>query len=118
MTIKLKRIYEQPAASDGFRVLIDRLWPRGISKERAALDAWLKEVAPSTELRQWFAHDPKKFNEFKLKYQTELAGNSAAAELVKLAAKHRCLTLLYAARDPALSHAVVLKSYLFKLSQD
>ena len=82
MTIQLKRVYEAPSKSDGTRILVDRLWPRGLTKERAHVDLWLKEVAPSTELRKWFAHDPAKWSEFKKRYHAELDANPAAiAEL-------------------------------------
>ena len=110
--ILIKRIYDEPATSDGYRVLIDRLWPRGMSKERAALDAWLKNVAPSSELRKWFGHQPERFAEFKEKYQAELAHNDAVPELMQLAQAHKQLTLLYGAKDPIHNHAIVLKVYL------
>ena len=110
--IQIKRIYDEPAASDGYRALVDRLWPRGISKERAALDAWLKNVAPSSELRTWFGHKPERFAEFKKKYQDELAHNDTVPELVQLAKAHQQLTLLYGAKDPIHNHAIVLKVFL------
>jgi uncharacterized protein YeaO (DUF488 family) len=110
--IRIKRIYEEPAASDGERVLVDRLWPRGVSKERAALDLWLKEVAPSPRLRTWFGHKPERFKEFSEKYREELQSNAAVAELKKLAEDHRNVTLLYAAKDPAINHAAVLLGFL------
>ena len=110
--IHTKRIYELPNPNDGFRMLIDRLWPRGFSKADAAIDAWMKEVAPSTQLRKWFAHDPAKWNEFKLLYAQELDSNpEAIAELSRLA-KTGVVTLLYAARDVQHNHAPVLQEYL------
>lgn len=111
-TIQTKRIYDEPAASDGFRVLVDRLWPRGISKERAALDLWLKEVAPSPELRMWFGHKSERFAAFGERYCTELARNTAVETLQQLVAGHERLTLLYGAKDPAVNHAVVLQQFL------
>ncbi len=111
MDILLKRAYETPSAADGTRVLVDRLWPRGLTKARAAVDLWLKEVAPSTELRQWFGHDPEKWTEFKRRYRTELKDNSALSELAALARRGR-VTLVYAARDELHNAAVVLKQVL------
>jgi uncharacterized protein YeaO (DUF488 family) len=111
-TFALKRVYDDPAPSDGFRVLVDRLWPRGVSKSRAALDLWLKEIAPSPDLRIWFNHDPARFEEFSARYQAELDTNSAVGELRALAAEHPHITLLYAAHDPEINHAQVLKQYL------
>jgi uncharacterized protein YeaO (DUF488 family) len=110
--VQVKRVYEAPAAKDGFRVLVDRLWPRGVSKERAALDGWLKEVAPSPGLRIWFGHDPVKFQEFSERYRDELSHNPAVAELTQLAKQHKNLTLLYAAKDPGVNHARVLEKFI------
>jgi len=110
--IHVKRIYDTPTDEDGFRVLVDRLWPRGVSKERAALDAWFKVVAPSPGLRTWFSHDPAKFQEFSGRYCDELAQNPATTELVKLTEQHKTLTLLYAAKDPAINHACILRKFL------
>lgn len=110
--IRLKRAYEPAAPADGARVLVDRLWPRGLSKDKAALTAWLKDIAPSPELRRWFGHDPARFDEFTARYRDELASNDAAvSELAVLARKGR-LTLIYAARDAAHNDAVVLADYL------
>src|SRR5215831_8701863 len=102
LSVALKRAYEEPAASDGTRVLVERLWPRGISKERAHIDLWLKEVAPSTELRKWYNHDVQKFQEFRLRYEAELQSDAAQNGLAKLRelARHGQLTLIFAARDP------------------
>lgn len=112
MAVRTKRIYEDYSPDDGFRVLVDRLWPRGVSKERAHLDLWDKQVAPSTELREWFGHDPAKFEEFSRRYTAELASNPAVAELERIVAAHPAVTLLYAAKDPACQHAAVLADYL------
>ena len=107
--VKIKRVYEAPAGSDGTRVLVDRLWPRGLSKERAAIDTWLKEVAPSPELRAWFGHRPERFAEFRRRYMAELAANPAVGMLETLAAKGGTVTLLYGAKDTADNNAVVLQ---------
>lgn len=107
--ITLKRIYNEFQESDGYRILVDRLWPRGVSKERAHIDLWLKEVAPSTELRKWYGHDSKKWLEFKKAYAKELADNAAFAELKKILKKEENVTLLYAAKDEERNEAVVLK---------
>lgn len=107
--IKLKRIYEPFDEKDGYRVLVDRLWPRGVSKQKARLDLWEKEIAPSTELRKWFGHDPKKWPEFQKKYQKELSTKKELLlKLKKLAKEHKQMTLLYAARDTEHNEAVVL----------
>lgn len=112
--LHIKRIYDKPDAGDGYRILVDRLWPRGVSKERAAVDTWLKEVAPSPELRTWFDHDPDKFREFSERYTAELAHNAAVKEIAALIKQHRVTTLLYGAKDPAVNHAVVLRDFLQK----
>lgn len=114
MTVHVKRAYDPPGPEDGYRVLVDRLWPRGISKERAAVDEWLREVAPSTELRRWFAHEPARWDEFRRRYSEELAAPAAQdglAHLRELAAKGK-LTLLYAAADEAHNNAVALQEHL------
>lgn len=111
--IKIKRIYEGFEESDGYRILIDRLWPRGLSKEKAKIDLWLKEIAPSEELRKWFGHDPVKWDEFKEKYGAELKSHKEQIEEIKnLVKTHKIITLLYAARDEAHNNAVVLKELL------
>lgn len=114
MSVKLKRVYEAAEAADGYRVLVDRLWPRGLKKEAAAIDVWLKQIAPSPELRSWFGHDPEKFREFSKLYTAELKSNPAVAELRALAKQHKTLTLLYGARDTEHNQAVVLQAYLQK----
>lgn len=110
--IALKRAYDPPEAADGVRILVDRLWPRGLAKNKAALDHWLKDVAPSTALRRWFGHDPARWAEFRRRYRAELAARpEAMAELRRLAAGRRA-TLVYAARDTAHNEAVVLRELL------
>jgi uncharacterized protein YeaO (DUF488 family) len=111
MTIVLKRVYDPREASDGFRVLVDRLWPRGLTKQKAALDLWAKEIAPSTELREEFNHRPEKFAEFKKHYRLELSKNPALAAFRKELNRPK-VTLLFAARDPKINHAAVLAEYL------
>ncbi len=114
LSVALKRAYDEPAASDGTRVLVERLWPRGLSKERARIDFWLKDVAPSTELRKWYSRDPQKFQEFRHRYETELQSESAQNGLTKLReiAKQGQLTLIFAARDPEHSSARILQNIL------
>lgn len=110
--IRLKRVYEPPLDEDGFRVLVDRLWPRGVSKERAALDLWLKDVGPSNALRKWYGHVPERWAEFQEQYRAELAANDAFAELVRVAKEHKVITLLFGARDEERNEAVVLRELL------
>ncbi len=110
--IKLKRAYEKPSPADGTRILIDRLWPRGVSKEKASLDGWMKEIAPSTELRKWFAHDPKRWEEFRRRYGEELRGHPERLEELRSLARKGTLTLVYAAHDEAHNDAVVLREVL------
>lgn len=113
--LRCRRVYDGPEAGDGARVLVDRLWPRGLRREAAALDAWEKGVAPSTELRRWFGHDPSRFEEFSARYRAELDASEAAAEFSE---RSRALlargpvTLLYAARDERCNHALVLAGWL------
>jgi uncharacterized protein YeaO (DUF488 family) len=110
--IKLKRVYERPDADDGMRILVDRLWPRGVTKADAHIDRWLKDVAPSPALRTWFGHDPARWNEFRKKYFAELkAGADAVAELRALA-EAEPLTFVYAAKDQRHTHALVLKDFV------
>lgn len=108
-SVAIKRAYEPPSSQDGTRVLVDRLWPRGLSKAKASLDGWNKDVAPSTRLRQWFGHKPERFQEFAKRYRAELKGNPALDELRGLKGK---VTLVYGAHDPAINHAVVLAKVL------
>ena len=113
-SVALKRVYETPDASDGIRVLVERLWPRGLSKERAQVDIWLKEIAPSHELRKWYGHDPARFAEFRRRYEAELAAEPARSALAKLreSAAREHVTLVFAAHDAELSNAVVLRDLL------
>jgi uncharacterized protein YeaO (DUF488 family) len=110
--IRVKRAYEAPARGDGARFLVERLWPRGMKKEALQLDGWLREVAPSTELRQWFSHDPEKWPEFQRRYRQELAGHREACRPLIAAAGRGPVTLLYSAHDTRHNAAVALKAYL------
>ena len=110
--IHLKRAYEAPSPADGVRVLVDRLWPRGVSKERAAIDRWMKEVAPSTELRRWLGHDPKRWNGFRRRYRTELSHRVEGLRELRALTRKGPLTLVYAARDEAHNEAIVLRDVL------
>lgn len=110
--IRLKRVYDEPAKEDGVRVLIDRIWPRGVRKDEAALDEWLKEVAPSTELRKWFGHSPERWPEFRKRYEAELEKNQEAFDRLVDLCRKSDVTLLYAARDDAHNNAVVLKELI------
>jgi uncharacterized protein YeaO (DUF488 family) len=110
--IKLKRVYEKPSRDDGLRVLVERLWPRGLSKERAKVDLWLKEVAPSPELRKWFGHDPARWVEFQERYFKELAVNADAIKQLRQRSRRGTVTLVYAARDEQHNGALALKRYL------
>lgn len=110
--LKIKRIYEAADDDDGFRVLIDRLWPRGLSKDAAHVDLWLKEVAPSTELRKWFAHDPKKWTAFQERYVAELQDQDEALSQLRSKMRKGRVTLVYGAKDEAHNDAVVLKALL------
>ncbi|MFD2840215.1 DUF488 domain-containing protein [Populibacterium corticicola] len=111
--LQVKRIYDTPTDKDGFRVLIDRLWPRGVSRERADIDLWLKDIAPSTQARTEFGHRPEKFAEFTARYRAELDHNAeAVATALQLLREHGTVTLLIAARDPECNHGIVLREYL------
>jgi len=111
-TIKIKRAYEKPGARDGLRILVDRVWPRGLTKEKLKLYRWEKDIAPSTELRKWFGHEPAKWPEFKRKYHTELKNlKSEVAELRSLSKKHT-VTLVYGAKDELRNQAVALQEFL------
>jgi uncharacterized protein YeaO (DUF488 family) len=111
--IRIKRIYEQATAEDGFRILVDRLWPRGFSKEKAKVDLWLKEVAPTDELRKWFSHDPEKWAEFKEKYAKELSVKQPLLkEIRRMENEKGTVTLLYSARDVEHNNAVALQAVL------
>jgi uncharacterized protein YeaO (DUF488 family) len=111
--IKIKRIYEPPEKEDGFRVLVDRLWPRGVSKDKARVDLWLKEIAPSDQLRKWFSHDPEKWGDFKKKYREELKTKEELLEEIKQIEKEKgIITLLYSAKDEKYNQAVALNEVL------
>jgi uncharacterized protein YeaO (DUF488 family) len=112
--ISLKRVYEKPSKSDGFRILVERLWPRGLSKEKASVDLWLKEVAPSAELRKWYSHDVEKWKEFKKRYTKELKNKKDLLDEIKKRAKKGKVTFVYAAHDEEHNSALVLKEYLEK----
>lgn len=112
MKLTIKRVYENPSKDDGKRILVDRLWPRGLTKEKAAVDIWLKEIAPSTELRKWFAHDPKKWTEFKRKYLQELEGKKEQVSILNNYLKNGAVTLLYGAKDQEHNEANVLVELL------
>ena len=112
MQIVIKRAYELASETDGYRVLVDRLWPRGVKKEVLELDEWCKDIAPSTELRKWFGHDPVRFDEFRAWYMEELAASDTPQQLLERAASSSRLTLIYAAKDPMINHARVLQEYL------
>ena len=112
MPFKLKRVYEPPAADDGWRVLVDRLWPRGLTKQAAAVDLWLREVAPSSELRRWYGHDRARWDEFRQRYVTELQGRDALLTPLRAAAQDKPVTLLFGAADTECNNAVVLLEYL------
>ncbi len=111
-SVMIKRVYEPYKKSDGFRILIDRLWPRGIKKEDAKVDVWLKEIAPSSELRKWFNHEPEKWNEFIKRYRIELKQSGTIELLKSLMKKHKKITLLYAAHDVEHNNAVALRDFL------
>ena len=110
--VDIKRVYEQAADEDGVRILVDRLWPRGVSKERAALSGWFKEVAPSPDLRRWWHHDPDRFEDFARRYRTELDDNPALEDLLSIVREHDRTTLVNAAKDPAVNHALILRDYI------
>jgi len=112
MKAHIKRVYDSPEKSDGTRILVDRLWPRGLSKAKARVDLWLKDIAPSTELRKWFGHDPGKWAEFEKRYRAELEGNGEPVALLKSATKKGPVTLVYGAKDEAHNEAVVLQELL------
>jgi uncharacterized protein YeaO (DUF488 family) len=111
-TVQIKRVYEPPSGDDGVRVLVDRLWPRGLPKTRAAVDLWLKDLAPSVRLRRWFNHDPSRWNEFKQRYAEELDAKKAAVNALVGAARRGKVTLLFGARDHEHNNATALHAYL------
>lgn len=118
MTIKLKRVYDKPEAGDGVRILVERLWPRGLSKEDAKVDIWLKDVAPSTELREWFSHDQSKWEEFKRRYYRELDRNRDALKQLSEIAEKSDATFVYGSKEERYNSAAALKEYLEKLAKN
>ena len=112
MKVVLKRVYEPPSDADGTRILVDRLWPRGLSKDKARVDLWLKEIAPSTALRQWFGHDPALWDEFQSRYRAELDANGEVVEQLRDVIRAGKTTLIYGAKDEVHNDAVVLAAYL------
>jgi len=107
--IKIKRVYEKPESEDGIRILVDRLWPRGLTKEKASIDLWLKDIAPSTQLRKWFNHDPEKWNEFKKRYLAELHENKKSVAMLKGQLTNGIVTLIFGAKDEEHNEELVLK---------
>ncbi len=110
--IKVKRIYEEPAAGDGFRILVDRLWPRGLTKAAAKVDLWVKDLAPSNELRKWYGHEPGKWNEFKKRYSQEMAGKDEDLNLIMDKAKTGTVTFLFSSKEEKLNNAQALKEFV------
>ena len=117
ITIRIKRVYQEPEEADGRRVLVDRLWTRGLSKEKAKVDVWVKEIAPSTELRRWYGHDPDKWPEFKTRYAAELEANPARVEELLAEVQAGTVTLLYSSKEERLNNAVALKEYIESIIQ-
>ena len=116
-TIRIKRVYEEPEAADGHRVLVDRLWARGLSKEKAKVDVWLKEIAPSTELRRWYGHDSNKWTEFKARYTAELEANPGKVEELLAEVQAGIVTFLYSSKENRRNNAVALKEYVESIIQ-
>jgi uncharacterized protein YeaO (DUF488 family) len=114
----IKRVYEKASKKDGYRVLVDRLWPRGLTKEDAHVDAWIKDLAPSPSLRKWFGHDPERWKQFSREYLKELDQSKLASSLVHELTQYKKVTLLYAAQDTAHTHALVLLQFIRELLQD
>ena len=112
--LKVKRAYAPPARGDGVRILVDRLWPRGVTKEALAVDAWMKDIAPSTALRQWFGHEPRLWSDFRRRYAAELRAQEEGLEHIRALARQRPVTLIYAARDETRNHALVLRDILLE----
>lgn len=116
--LRLKRVYEPPSPEDGTRILVDRLWPRGLTKADAAVDRWLKEIAPSTELRRWFGHDPVRWPEFRRRYAKEICQNIAALNEIRELARHKTITLVFGAHDDEHNDAVVLREVLLRSKEE
>ena len=117
MKLRCKRVYDPATEDDGFRILVDRLWPRGLSKEKASVDLWLKDVAPSDQLRRWFAHDPAKWSEFRSRYRRELEEQTAALDEIRRHVKSGTVTLVYSARDENHNNAIALSELLSESQQ-
>jgi len=117
VTIRIKRVYEEPEEADGRRVLVDRLWARGLSKQKAKIDVWVKEIAPSTELRRWYGHEPGKWSEFKSRYVAELEANPAGIEELLAEVQAGTVTFLYSSKEERLNNAVALKEYIESIIQ-
>ena len=114
MELKIKRVYVKPKKGDGKRILVDRLWPRGLTKEKASIDLWLKDIAPTTELRKWFGHDPDKWKEFQKRYHQELKNNKEQVSILYEQLKKGSVTLVYGAKDEEHNEALVLKEWLHR----
>jgi uncharacterized protein YeaO (DUF488 family) len=112
--VTVKRVYEPPAPDDGFRVLVDRLWPRGLSKDTAAFDEWMKDIAPSAELRRWFGHDPARWNEFRQRYAEEVGQHQDVLDDLRKRARHGPITLVYSAREETHNNAVALRDLILE----
>ncbi|MCL5678250.1 MAG: DUF488 family protein [Candidatus Thermoplasmatota archaeon] len=112
MPLKIKRIYDAPESSDGYRLLVDRLWPRGLSREKASVDEWLRDIAPSDELRKWFSHDRERWEEFRAKYWKELEGKNTLVEAIRKRAAKGMVTLLYSTRETVANNAAALKEFI------
>lgn len=112
MKVQIKRVYEEPEKEDGYRILVDRVWPRGMTKEKASIDLWLKEIGPTTELRKWFGHDPDRWTEFEKRYKKELKNNKEVLAELKKQVKESKVTLIYSAKDEEHNQAVVIRKYL------
>lgn len=118
ITIRVKRIYEAPEDADGRRILVDRLWARGLSREKAKVDVWVREIAPSTELRRWYGHDPNKWAEFKSRYAEELEANTSSVEEILGEIQSGIVTFLYSSKEEKLNNAVALKEYIESVIHD
>lgn len=112
--IRVKRVYDEPSAEDGYRILVDRLWPRGLKKREARIDLWMRDIAPSDKLRRWFGHNPARWEEFKKRYFEELRGKEASLKPILEKDRHGVVTLLFSARDTVHNNAIALKEYLEK----
>jgi len=112
MKVRVKRVYERPGKDDGRRILVDRLWPRGLTRDKASVDLWLKDIAPCTELRKWFGHDPGRWEEFRKRYLAELKGNSEPIRILQQEMARNTVTLVYGANDEEHNQAIIIREYL------